>query len=325
MKCIISMIGAMMLTAMPAFANIAEGTSGDCNWVIDNDGNFNVSSENDNAVLGTWEGDSAPWSNYKEAITTVAFSTPVNAQTCTNMFNGCSNLKAVYLDNFYTNDVTDMSYMFANCASLEVVEFGMTVSPLDEDACFSKGVFTAYRDNFLTSNVTSMASMFEGCKSLQSFNITNLDVHSVMDFSGMFADCIALESMDMTNLTVHKNANVENMFSNCKNLMSITNQSVFPSELEDATFMSLPTRGVCSVDLPMDCFDDYATAKGWKYLFIANEDGDSKNMSLQVTTGISNMAVVDDAKAAVFTFGGERVSAPVKGLNIIDGKKVMVK
>ena len=61
MKSIISLIGATLLSAMPAFANIAEGVSGDCKWVIDNDGNLSISSEMDNAVLGTWEGDSAPW------------------------------------------------------------------------------------------------------------------------------------------------------------------------------------------------------------------------------------------------------------------------
>ena len=45
MKSIISLIGAALLSAMPAFANIAEGVSGDCNWVIDNDGNLSISSE----------------------------------------------------------------------------------------------------------------------------------------------------------------------------------------------------------------------------------------------------------------------------------------
>ena len=71
MKRILSFIGLTLLTAMPLFANIAEGVSGDCTWVIDDDGNLIVSSEADNAVLGTWEGDAAPWSKYKVSITTV--------------------------------------------------------------------------------------------------------------------------------------------------------------------------------------------------------------------------------------------------------------
>ena len=320
MKRIISFIGATLLTVIPAFANIAEGVSGDCTWVIDNDGNLNISSEVDDAVLGTWEGNAAPWSNYKESITTVVFSTPVAAKTCTNMFNGCTNLNAVYFDNFYTNEVTDMSYMFANCTSLEVIEFGMASSSMDEDALFAKGMFTPYRDNFLTSNVTNMASMFEGCRSLAAFRLPELDTHNVTDFSEMFADCTSLSYMDMSTLTVNKNANVSNMFRNCKCLMNIINQSVFPSEIEDETFISLPTRGI--VDIPSDCLADYQTATGWRHLFITAEDEMKANSSS--LTAI-NSITEEESKTSVFSFAGERLTAPVKGLNIIDGKKVMMK
>ena len=197
MKRILSIIMVTLLSVVSALANIAEGVSGDCKWVIDNDGNLTIFSESyDVANLGTWEGDSAPWSNYKESITTVAFSSPVNAKTCTYMFKGCTKLNAVYLDNFYTNEVTDMSFMFADCASLEVIELGMAMSVQDE--------MTQSRDNFLTGNVTNMASMFEGCKSLQYFFLQNLDIHSVKNSSNMFAGCSSLENM---NITVNKNAN----------------------------------------------------------------------------------------------------------------------
>ena len=197
MKRIISFIMVTLLTVVSALANIAEGVSGDCNWVIDNDGNLTISSESyDIADLGTWEGDSAPWSNYRESITTVAFTSPVNAKTCAYMFKGCTNLNAIYLDNFYTNEVTDMSFMFADCTSLEVIEIDMAMSVQDD--------MTQSRGNFLTSNVTNMASMFEGCKSLQSFYLQNLDIHSVKNFSNMFAGCSSLEDMNLTEI---KNAN----------------------------------------------------------------------------------------------------------------------
>ena len=197
MKRIISIIMVTLLTVVSAFANIAEGVSGDCQWVIDNDGNLTISSESyDTADLGTWEGDSAPWSNYRESITTVAFTSPVNAKTCAYMFKGCTKLNAIYLDNFYTNEVTDMSFMFADCTSLEVIEIDMAMSVQDD--------MTQSRGNFLTSNVTNMASMFEGCKSLQSFYLQNLDIHSVKNFSNMFAGCSSLEDMNLTEI---KNAN----------------------------------------------------------------------------------------------------------------------
>ena len=204
MKRIISFIMVTLLTVVSALANIAEGVSGDCNWVIDNDGNLNISSEVDDAVLGTWEGNAAPWSNYRDSITTVVFSSPVNAKTCAYMFKGCSKLNAVYLDNFYTNEVIDMSFMFAGCTSLEIIEFDMAMSVEDD-------MLTQSRDNFLTGNVTNMASMFEGCKSLQSFFLQNLDIHSVTNFSDMFAGCSSLENM---NLTVNNNANSSSLTAN---------------------------------------------------------------------------------------------------------------
>ena len=204
MKRIISIIMVTLLTVMSALANIAEGVSGGCNWVIDNDGNLTIFSESDDiADLGTWAGDSAPWSNYRDSITTVVFSSPVNAKTCAYMFKGCTNLNAVYLDNFYTNEVTDMSFMFAGCTSLEVIEFNMAMS-VQDDILLENGMFATSRDNFLTGSVTNMASMFEGCKSLHSFYLQNLDIHSVKNFSNMFAGCSSLEDM---NLTVNKNAN----------------------------------------------------------------------------------------------------------------------
>jgi hypothetical protein len=205
MKRIISFIMVTLLTVVSALANIAEGVSGDCNWVIDNDGNLTISSESDDiADLGTWVGDSAPWSNYRDSITTVVFSSPVNAKTCAYMFKGCSKLNAVYLDNFYTNEVIDMSFMFAGCTSLEIIEFDMAMSV--EDA-----MLTQSRDNFLTGNVTNMASMFEGCKSLHSFYLQNLDIRNVTNFSDMFAGCSSLENM---NLTVNNNANSSSLTAN---------------------------------------------------------------------------------------------------------------
>ena len=104
--------------------------------------------------------------------------------------------------------------------------------------------------------------------------------------------------------------------------MNITNQSVFPSEIEDETFISLPTRGICTVDIPSDCLADYQTATGWRHLFITAEDEMKANSSS--LTAI-NSITEEESKTSVFSFAGERLTAPVKGLNIIDGKKVMMK
>ena len=57
------------------------------------------------------------------------------------MFICCSSLKELNLNNFNTNNVTDMSYMFNGCSSLKELNL----------------------NNFNTNNVTDMSDMFSGC------------------------------------------------------------------------------------------------------------------------------------------------------------------
>ena len=51
------------------------------------------------------------------------------------MFYGCSELKELNLNNFNTNNVTDMNYMFYGCSSLKELNL----------------------NNFNTNNVTNMS------------------------------------------------------------------------------------------------------------------------------------------------------------------------
>ena len=57
------------------------------------------------------------------------------------MFDRCTSLKELNLNNFNTNNVTNMSYMFYGCSSLKELNF----------------------DNFNTQNVTYMYGIFSGC------------------------------------------------------------------------------------------------------------------------------------------------------------------
>ena len=58
-----------------------------------------------------------------------------------DMFNGCSSLKELNLNNFNTDNVTNMSHMFHECLSLKELNL----------------------NNFNTNNLTYMHGMFFGC------------------------------------------------------------------------------------------------------------------------------------------------------------------
>ena len=57
------------------------------------------------------------------------------------MFYGCSSLKELNLNNFNTNNVTNLIGMFEGCSSLKELNL----------------------NNFNTNNVTNMIGMFYGC------------------------------------------------------------------------------------------------------------------------------------------------------------------
>ena len=59
--------------------------------------------------------------------------------TC--MLYGCSSLKELNLNNFNTNNVTNMCCLFSECSSLKELNL----------------------NNFDTNNVTFMSGMFSGC------------------------------------------------------------------------------------------------------------------------------------------------------------------
>ena len=91
-----------------------------------------------------------------------------------DMFIRCSSLKELNLNNFNTNNVTNMWFMFRGCSSLKELNL----------------------NNFNTSNVTSMKAMFYECTSLTRADLSNFDTSNIKDNSdlfGMFGECNLLK------------------------------------------------------------------------------------------------------------------------------------
>ena len=76
------------------------------------------------------------------------------------MFSKCYSLTNIYLSNFNTQNVTNMSYMFSECESLTNIDLS----------------------NFNTQNVTNMINMFYGCLSLKKENIITKDDKIIKQF-----------------------------------------------------------------------------------------------------------------------------------------------
>ena len=78
------------------------------------------------------------------------------------MFSKCSGLKNLKLNNFNTEKVTNMKYMFSFCSSLEKLKFG---------------------ENFNTKDNLEVEDMFNGCNSFPEKIRNNLnDVKEVIAY-----------------------------------------------------------------------------------------------------------------------------------------------
>lgn len=104
---------------------------------------------------------------------------------------------------FQTEDVTDMSYMFAGDTSLTTI-----TSVYDENN--TQDLY------FNTTNVTNMAHMFDSCIHLQnlklSFNTHNVNGARMV---AMFKDCPKLGHLDISSFTTDRITDMTKLFYNC--------------------------------------------------------------------------------------------------------------
>ena len=129
--------------------------------------------------------------------------TNTNVTDMSWMFGACSSLQSLTLgDNFNTSNVTTMSYMFSGC-SFEL----LTLS-----------------DKFNTSNTTNMSYMFYNCSELTSLTLgDNFDTSKVENMWAMFSGCSSLESLTIGDkFNTSNTTSMSYMFNGCSSFTSLT-------------------------------------------------------------------------------------------------------
>ena len=96
--------------------------------------------------------------------------------TMENMFYGCKNLTTLNLTNLRTQNVKNMSYMFAECPKLNI-------NGNNDWAKFS------------TQSVTTMEGMFKGCAAMSYLNLSKWNTSKVTSMKEMFSGCKALKTL----------------------------------------------------------------------------------------------------------------------------------
>ena len=123
---------------------------------------------------------------------------PKGNTSCYRMFEDFEGTN-LDLSKFNTSEITNMSFMFANCINLENLDLS----------------------NFDTSNVTSMDCMFCNCINLKTLDISKFDTENVMYMDNTFWNCENLKELDISSFYIDNTKMLDNIFWNCKSLETL--------------------------------------------------------------------------------------------------------
>ena len=141
-----------------------------------------------------------------------------------SMFYNCRSLTYMDVSGWNTENVTDMSWMFAECSltSLDLSSFNTSnVTCIGSMFNNCSSLTSLDLSSWNTSNVTFMSEVFKGCSSLTSLNLSGWDVSKVTTMYLMFYNCDNLISLDLSGWNISSVTDMSSMFSGCSNLKTI--------------------------------------------------------------------------------------------------------
>ena len=133
----------------------------------------------------------------KHIVFDQSFST-FTPTTLNKFFSGLFSLETIQgLEYLNTTNVTDMSYMFSNCMSIQRIN----------------------ATKIKTEKVTNMEGMFQSCKTLTSLDLSNFNTEKVTNMKGMFRNSDKLEAIIASNKFVTNAMTAsDDMFKGCNAL-----------------------------------------------------------------------------------------------------------
>jgi len=229
------------------------------------------------------------------------------------VFHGCKSLSTVILEDanteLYVGKNEDKG-LFNDCA-LDSVYIGriLKYSPAVKD-----GYSPFYRNVSLRSvHITNYEkeigeNEFYGCVGLRNVRIG----HSVISIGNWaFSNCSSLDYFEFGSSmsTIGTEA-----FSDCANITKIISHATIPPTC-GLHAMDDINKWDCTLIVPDGSTAAYQQASQWKeFLFV---EGLSAGVELPTTDATAN--------EPVYTLSGQRLKAPRKGINIVGGRKVVVK
>ena len=252
----------------------------------------------------------ARWFNYFKALTQITGIENLNTEEVTDMsdmFAYCEALTQLDVSKFDTKNVTNIYGMFYGCAALTQLNVSKfdTKNVTDMGRMFSGCTALTRLDvsKFDTENVTDMYGMFDGCAALTQLDVTNFGTKNVTDMCNMFSGCAALIRLDVSKFDTQNVTDMSYMFSGCAALATIySNEAWTCGKSNDMFYNCEKLKGAVSYD------------SGKIDVTMANPD--TGYFTKKVPTGIVHIGHAATIKA-VYSVDGRRLKATQPGVNIM--------
>lgn len=269
------------------------GTSGDCVWEIDTDGNMVIkpTSGEECTLANSTSAASRSYHPHRSSIITIKFEDKVYANTyATSLFYGMPNLIEIDFSNFDTSKVTSMRSMFNAASSLTSLDLsGFDTSNVTTMYTMFSGASSLTNldlSSFDTGSVTTMYSMFSGTNSLTNLNLSSFDTSNVTDMSRMFYGASSLVDLDLSNFNT---GNVTNMSEMFRNASSLTELDLSNFDTSNVTNMQRMFNGVSSLNsLDLSSFNT-SNVTNMRYMFSNVSSVASLDLSSFDTSNVTNM------------------------------------
>ena len=188
-----------------------------------------------------------------QTISGMQYLNTANVTDMSWMFANCAKLTDLDVSKFNTDKVTNMATMFYGCGnltSLDVSKFN-TANVTDMSWMFGNCAKLANLDvsGFITDKVTSMAVMFSGCENLTNLDVSKFNTTDVTDMSWMFGNCVKLANLDVSGFKTDKVTNMNSMFYSCEHLTSLDVSKFNTTDVTDMSWMFGSCANLANLDV----------------------------------------------------------------------------
>lgn len=251
-----------------------------------------------------------------------------NVKNMRAMFNGCQSLTALDLSNFNTNNVEYMDMMIQGCLNLKTLKLGnnfKTDKVKDMSYMFFKcnALEAVDVSNWNTENVENMYAMFSNCKNLKELAVDNWDVSKCKNIAEMFNTCVLLEKADCSKWDTKNVESMNAMFQQCNKLQNFSVKNWDTSSCTNMAFMFYG----CSSFKKLDCEDwDVRNVQSFDH-FMAHSSMEEYDVSnWHVTSACTNLnAIFHSTKETYIDVTGWDTSNVIAFNQIFDGMQNLEK